>query len=158
MATHKLDLTDLRGDDYCLFAIHSNLEDFRLAHAINSNLKTRLKRLKKDLDVCASQNPSFSLFEWEDPSLKNTWNLLTNYCQVEYHATGQGLFAEREEKIPKKIHLIKEHSKVDYFLKISGSFGPERAALENLKKITAISLVYQVEVEKLESNEYLILN
>ena len=158
MATHKLDLTDLRGDDYRLFAIHSNLEDFRLAHAINSNLKTRLRRLKKDLDICASQNPSFSLFEWEDPSLKNTWNLLTNYCQVEYQATGQGLFAEREEKIPKKIHLIKEHSNVDYFLKISGSFGPERAALENLKKITAISLVYQVEVEKLESNEYLILN
>ena len=158
MAIHKLDLTDFHDADYCLFAIHSDLKDFQLAHAINSNLKTRLRRLKKDLDICASQNPSFSLFEWEDPSLKNTWNLLTNYCQVEYQATGQGLFAEREEKIPKKIHLIKEHSNVDYFLKISGSFGPERAALENLKKITAISLVYQVEVEKLESNEYLILN
>ena len=158
MAIHKLDLTDFHDADYCLFAIHSDLEDFQLAHAINSSLKTRLKRLKKDLDINASQNPSFSLFEWEDPALKSTWNLIKNNCQVESQTTGQGLFAEREEKNSKKIALIKEHSNVDYFLKISGSFGPEKAALENLNKITAISLVYLVEVETLKSNEYLILN
>ena len=158
MAIHKLDLTDFHDADYCLFAIHSDLEDFELAHAINSNLKTRLKRLKKDLDINASQNPSFSLFEWEDPALKSTWNLLKNNCQVESQIKGQGLFAEREEKNAKKIALIKEHSNVDYFLKISGSFGPEKAVLENLNKITAISLVYLVEVETLKSNEYLILN
>ena len=40
MAIHKLDLTDFHDADYCLFAIHSDLEDFQLAHAINSNLKT----------------------------------------------------------------------------------------------------------------------
>ena len=158
MAIHKLDLTDFHDADYCLFAIHSDLKDFQLAHAINSNLKIRLKRLKKDLDINSSQNSSFSLFEWEDPALKSTWNLLKNNCQVESQTTGQGLFAEREEKNPKKIALIKEHSNVDYFLKISGSFGPEKAALENLNKITAISLVYLVEVETLKSNEYLILN
>ena len=49
MATHKLILDDLENIDYCLYAIRTELEDYRLAHAINLTLGSRLNR--KDFDL-----------------------------------------------------------------------------------------------------------
>ena len=82
MAIHKLDLNDFQDADYSLYAIHADVEDYRLAHAINLRLKTRLKRLK-DLDFSNSKNLFFSLFEWENSALKSQWNLIKNSCQIE---------------------------------------------------------------------------
>ena len=56
MAIHKLDLNDFQDAEYSLYAIHSEAEDYRLAHAINIRLKTSLRRLKKDLDFSTSKN------------------------------------------------------------------------------------------------------
>jgi len=106
MAIHKLDLNDFQDADYCLYAIHAAVEDYRLAHAINSRLKTRLRRLK-DLDFSNSKNLFFSLFEWEDSALKSQWNLIKNSCQIELESTGQGLFSNREEKNYQTIRLLK---------------------------------------------------
>jgi hypothetical protein len=92
MAIHKLDLNDFQDAEYSLYAIHSEAEDYRLAHAINLSLKTSLRRLKKDLDFSTSKNLFFSLFQWEDPDLKSQWNLIKNSCQVELESKGQGLF------------------------------------------------------------------
>ena len=52
MATHKLILDDLENIDYCLYAILTELEDYRLAHAINLNLGSKLNRKDFDLDTC----------------------------------------------------------------------------------------------------------
>ena len=38
MAIHKLDLNDFQDAEYSLYAIHSEAEDYRLAHAINLSL------------------------------------------------------------------------------------------------------------------------
>jgi hypothetical protein len=46
MAIHKLALDDFQDVDYHLYAIHSDLEDYRLAHAVNLQLKTQLRRKK----------------------------------------------------------------------------------------------------------------
>ena len=51
MATHKLILDDLENIDYCLYAILTELEDYRLAHAINLNLGSKLNRKDFDLDT-----------------------------------------------------------------------------------------------------------
>ena len=122
MAIHKLDLNDFQDTEYSLYAIRSEAEDYRLAHAINLSLKTRLRRLKKDLDFSTSKNLFFPLFEWEDPDLKSQWNLIKNSCQVELESAGQGLFSDQQEKNFQTIRLLKEHAAVDYFLKISGSY------------------------------------
>ena len=157
MAIHKLDLNDFQDADYSLYAIHADLEDYRLAHAINLRLKTRLKRLK-DLDFSNSKNLFFSLFEWENSALKSQWNLIKNSCQIELESTGQGLFSNRKEKNYQTIRLLKEHAAVDYFLKISGSCSFEKRTLEALSEIPHISLAYAVKVNALKSKEYLIIN
>jgi hypothetical protein len=157
MAIHKLDLNDFQDADYSLYAIHADVEDYRLAHAINLRLKTRLRRLK-DLDFSNSKSLFFSLFEWENSALKSQWNLIKNSCQIELESTGQGLFSNREEKNYQSIRLLKEHAAVDYFLKISGSCSSEKRTLEALSEIPHISLAYAVKVNALKSKEYLIIN
>lgn len=158
MAVHKLDLTDFHDADYSLFAIHSDLEDYRLALSINMNLNTRLRRLSTDLDFNNHQNSFFSLFEWENYALKSTWNLIKNKCQIELEGLGQGLFSENQAKSIKTINLLKEHPAVDYFLKISGNHSLENRTLESLNKITSINMVYPIETATLKSKEFLILN
>ena len=44
MAVHKLPLGDFDEIDYQLIAIHSSLEDYRLAYYINQNLPINLKK------------------------------------------------------------------------------------------------------------------
>ena len=158
MAIHKLDLNDFQDAEYSLYAIHSEVEDYRLAHAINLRLKARLGRLKEDLDFINSKNLFFSLFEWEDPDFKSQWNLIKNSCQVEIESAGQGLFLNQEEKNFQTIRLLEEHAAVDYFLKISGSYLSEKLTLESLNEIPQVSLAYAVEVHALKSKEYLIIN
>tara|TARA_B100000963_G_C22519978_1_gene622582 strand:+ start:553 stop:1029 length:477 start_codon:yes stop_codon:yes gene_type:complete len=158
MAIHKLDLNDFQDAEYSLYAIHSEAEDYRLASAINLRLKTRLRRLKKDLDFSTSKNLFFSLFGWEDSDLKSQWNLIKNSCQIELESSGQGLFSNQKEKNFKRISLLKEHASVDYFLKISGGYISEKVTLEQLNKVPQISLVYTIEVNALKSKEYLIIN
>ena len=58
MAVHKLVLDDFVDADYSLFAIHCDLEDYRLAFYINHAFKTNLKRAKEDVDFKGS-NASF---------------------------------------------------------------------------------------------------
>jgi len=77
MAINKLVLDDFVDVDYSLFAIHCDLEDYRLAFSINQALKTKLKRTKEDVDF-SDNIATFSLFEWENSSLKTTWNLIKN--------------------------------------------------------------------------------
>ena len=76
MAIHKLALDDFQDVDYQLYAIHSDLEDYRLAHAVNLQLKTRLRRKKLDIDFNAQQEGVFPLFEWNDKSMEVMWNLI----------------------------------------------------------------------------------
>ncbi len=44
MAIHKILIDDLLSSDYELIAIHSNLEDYRLAYLINKVLEIKLTK------------------------------------------------------------------------------------------------------------------
>ena len=121
MAVHKLVLDDFVDANYSLFAIHCDLEDYRLAFYINQALNTHLKRTKEDVDF-SDNVATFSLFEWENSNLKTTWNLIKNTCLLEDNSIDLGLFSEQTEKNWTTHYLIDEHPKVEYFLKVSGCF------------------------------------
>jgi len=157
MAVRKLVLDDYCDVDYALFALHCDIEDYRLAFHINLVFNTNLKRTKEDLDFKGS-NACFSLFEWENSNLIGTWNLIKNTCLVEEQYIDQGLFAERTEKNWKTHYLINEHSAVGYFLKISGGNNDPEEIVYKLQKIPAINMAYVVDIEGLKSKDYLILN
>jgi hypothetical protein len=51
MATHKLDLGDFDEVDYYLIAIHTSLEDYRLAYFINQQLPINLSKSKDEVQI-----------------------------------------------------------------------------------------------------------
>ena len=53
MAIHKLFIDDLKEADFQLIAIHSHLENFRIAYFVNQQLQTRLSKSSK-VKICNS--------------------------------------------------------------------------------------------------------
>lgn len=158
MAIHKLVLDDFEDTDYTLFAIHSDLECFRVAQIINRILNTKLQRTKQDLELNITEQLNFPVFEWNDLSLRSTWNLVQNSCNVEITSAGQGLFSQTTEQNITRHPLLAEYADVDFFLKISGECSSKNNISELLNQVPSIHLVYQIEVEALKSKDYLILN
>ncbi|WP_293892114.1 IPExxxVDY family protein [Flavobacterium sp.] len=146
--------------DYQLIAIHSTLEDYRLAYYINQNLPINLQKGNYNIQISNKEGETqFTRFVFED-SKDIAWNLVQNQNDVFVPSqnSNQGLFAESNNKFSTKIYLIPEFKKVDYFLKIgNGDVKIDVSSITNcIKKIDRVSTVYNVEVEKIKSKNNLI--
>ena len=155
MAIHKLHLEEFDEIDYQLIAIHSSLEDYRLAYYINQNLPINLKKENCNIQISNKEGETqFTRFVFED-SKDIVWNLVQNKNDVFVPSqnSNQGLFAETNNKFSTKIYLIPEFKNVDYFLKIeNGEVNIDVSKITNcIKKIDRVSTVYAVEVEKIKS-------
>ena len=160
MAIHKLHLEEFDEIDYQLIAIHSSLEDYRLAYFINQNLPINLKKENCNIQISNKEGETqFTRFVFED-SKDIVWNLVQNKNDVFVPSqnSNQGLFAETNNKFSTKIYLIPEFKNVDYFLKIeNGEVNIDVSKITNcIKKIERVSTVYTVEVEKIKSKNNLI--
>ena len=160
MAVHKLHLEEFDEIDYQLIAIHTSLEDYRLAYYINQNLPITLKKNNCNIQISNKEGETqFTRFVFED-SKDIAWNLVQNKNDVfvPSQTSNQGLFSESNNKFSTKIYLIPEFKKVDYFLKIeNGEVTIDMSKITNsIKKIDRVSTVYAVEVEKIKSKNNLI--
>ena len=160
MGIHKLHLEEFDEIDYQLIAIHSSLEDYRLAYYINQNLPINLKKENCNIQISNKEGETqFTRFVFED-SKDIAWNLVQNKNDVFVPSqnSNQGLFAETNNNFSTKIYLIPEFKKVDYFLKIeNGEVNIDVSKITNcIKKIERVSTVYAVEVEKIKSKNNLI--
>ena len=160
MAIHKLHLEEFDEIDYQLIAIHSSLEDYRLAYYINQNLPINLKKENCNIQISNKEGETqFTRFVFED-SKDIVWNLVQNKNDdfVPSQNSNQGLFAETNNKFSTKIYLIPEFKNVNFFLKIeNGEVNIDVSKITNcIKKIDRVSTVYAVEVEKIKSKNNLI--
>ena len=160
MTIHKLHIEDFDEIDYQLIAIHSTLEDYRLAYYINQNLPINLQKGNCNIQIINKEGETqFTRFVYED-SKDIAWNLVQNKNDVfaPSQNSNQGLFAESNNKFSTKIYLIPEFKKVDFFLKIeNGEVKIDVSKITNcIKKIDRVSTVYAVEVEKIKSKNNLI--
>jgi hypothetical protein len=159
MTKHKLLIDDFEEcDSFVLIAIHSALEDYRIAFLLNQNLNLKLKRSKEDLDLGKAK---YSMFEWEDTSQLITWTLVSNICKIEegIENNPSSLFSNEESMI-KKYNLIPEHNSTNYILKImhQTDFFREQEIIDKLLSIQQIVTAYAVETETLKSKTNLIFN
>ena len=160
MAIHKLHLEEFDEIDYQLIAIHSTLDDYRLAYYINQNLPINLQKSNCNIQISNKEGETqFTRFVFED-SKDIAWNLVQNKNDyfVPSQNSDQGLFAESNTNFSTKIYLIPEFKKVDYFLKIeNGEVNIDTSKIAScIKKIDRVSTVYTVEVEKIKSKNNLI--
>jgi len=161
MAVHKLDFGDFDEIDYHLIAIHTSLEDYRLAYFINQKLAINLYKNKNEIQINIKEGETqFSRFYYNNIKKGVSWNLLQNkneVIQINKEIT-QNLFSNIKLEVSTKVYLLPEFKKVDFFLKIENS---EEAMNLNdiqtqLNTIENISTAYTVETNKIKSKYNLI--
>ena len=161
MAILKLHLDEFDEIDYDLIAIHSALEDYRLAYFINQKLPVNLSKSKEEIGVITKEGEAFFMkFDFDDTSKDILWSLIPNKNEIviKKNSTGQNLFLNTSVEIATKVYLLPELKKVDYFLKIEnnkGSFDLNEI-IRAINTIDRISTVYAVIPEKIKSKNNLI--
>ena len=161
MAVHKLHLDEFDEVDYDLIAIHSSLEDYRLAYFINQKLPITLSKSKDEIGVTIKEGEAlFPKFAYLDANNDILWSLVSNKNEIvtRKKSTGQNLFLNNDVEIATKVYLLSELKKVDYFLKIENNQDTVNIdeTILKIKTIDRISTVYSVIPEKIKSKNNLI--
>jgi hypothetical protein len=161
MAIHKLDLGEFDEIDYYLIAIHTSLEDYRLAYFINQKLPINLSKSKNEIQINIKEGETnFSRFYYNDTEKKISWNLIQNKNEVIQYKKGstQNLFSNVTMEVSTKVFLLPEFKKVDYFLKIENNEDTMNVSKIQilLNTIDNVSTVYTVDTNQIKSKNNLI--
>jgi hypothetical protein len=161
MAIHKLDLGDFDEIDYLLVAIHTTLEDYRIAYFINQKLEINLSKKKDEIQVNSKEGEAkFSRFYYHNSEKGITWNLIQNRNEVfqEKKDSIQNLFSNTTLEVSTKVYLLPEFKKADYFLKIENNNDMMDLSIMKtlLNTIDSISTVYTVDTNQIKSKNNLI--
>ena len=161
MAIHKLDLGEFDEIDYYLIAIHTSLEDYRLAFFINQKLPINLSKSKNEIQINIKEGETkFSRYYYHNIEKAISWNLIQNKSEViqQKKDNGQNLFSNLTLEVATKVYLLPEFKKVDYFLKIENLDETMNGTKIQtaLNAIDNISAIYTVETNKIKSKNNLI--
>ena len=161
MAIHKLDLGEFDEIDYNLIAIHTSLEDFRLAYFINQKLPINLSKSKDEVQINIKEGETnFSRFYYYDLEKAISWNLIQNKNEVSQQKkdTLQNLFSNVTMEITTKVFLLPEFKKADFFLKIENTEDTMDVSKIKtiLNTIDSISAIYTVDTNQIKSKNNLI--
>ncbi|NNL00780.1 MAG: IPExxxVDY family protein [Eudoraea sp.] len=145
---------DFCEENYVLIALHSNLEDYALAYALNDALKISLERSKTDLDI--SNETSFPIYEWKDRLNERYWTLILNTSIKEEYLEVDNLFSN--ETSTTVYHILPEYKDVDYLLKIEQEEDEaDSGIMDSILEIPKIITAYQIETDNLKSKQNLII-
>ena len=162
MAIHKLDLGEFDEIDYHLIAIHTSLEDYRLAYFINQTLPINLGKNKNEIQINIKEGETkFSRFYYHDAEKGISWNLIQNKNEVIQQKNDNrqnNLFSNISMEVSTKVYLLPEFKKADYFLKIENLEDDSNVTAIQvlLNTIDSISTAYTVETNKIKSKNNLI--
>lgn len=160
MAIHKIQIDDFISIDYQLIAVHSTLEDYRLAYFINQKLAVSFEKSEHDIGIQIPEGKShFTRFVFDDEENELYWNLIPNKTKVVTRQTkATSLFDETELDITTNIFLLPELKKVDYIIKIENTddFFDVDQLIDELHAIKQITTAYKIEQHTLKSKNNLI--
>lgn len=158
MNNHKLSLNQF-SDNYRLIAIHSNLEEYRLAFFLNEKLNIKLKRKNNDIGLNEIK-ANYSIYEYLEEAMYLKWIFFSNKSLVSEVSINEAsnLF-NQESFVQYEMRLINQPKGVDYFLIIENV--KNKTYVEKvLKKISEIRGVITsfISEKKLENKENLIFS
>ncbi|PKA98196.1 hypothetical protein B0O79_1879 [Flavobacteriaceae bacterium MAR_2009_75] len=152
VAIHKIS-TDFYEDSFDLIALHSSLEDYAMAYALNLCLKSNFRRRRKDLDLSA--NVAVPIFEWQDDFNDRYWTFFPNNTIREDTSSRSDLF--RNEPAFSTFTVVSEYRDVDYFIKIEqDDHDNTEELLKMLLAVPRIVTAYHIDTDKLKSKNNLI--
>jgi hypothetical protein len=159
MAIHKLHLDEFDEVDYELIAIHTSLEDYRLAYFLNQKLPILLSKSKDEIQINIKEGEThFSRYVFEDAENDSYWNLIQNKNEVSIQKedNNQNLFANTSYEVSTKVYLLPEFKKVDFFLKIENTELSLDEITNQINSIDRISAIYSVDSHQIKSKNNLI--
>jgi hypothetical protein len=161
MVLHKLSLGEFDEIDYNLIAIHTSLEDYRLAYFLNQRLGINLSKSASNIPINFKEGETtFSRFSYTVAEAENCWNLIQNKSEVISSTSGEkeNLFFNMPVEMATKVFFLPEFKKVDFFLKIENN--DETSSISEtqllINTIESISTVYIVDVNQIKSKNNLI--
>lgn len=158
MAVHKLHIDEFGEIDYQLVAIHTSLEDYRLAYYINQRLSVLLNKSRDEIHIKNNDGITyFGRYIFECPDTNANWNLIENQGEIIHQNRDEmpNLFAASDD-IATKVYLLPEFKKVNYFLKIENVEQPTADIIAKINNIARISTVYEVDINNIKSKNNLI--
>ena len=162
MSAHKLVLDDIVDPYFNLIAIHSSIEEYKLAFLLNKNLNLRLSRTRNDIDLQVNSiRALFSLYKFQDHKNYRDFYLISNKFKLRSKTTtGFGSLFGEEEMFCNTIHFLPEFRKVDFFLKIEqeSTTAGEKHLLNKIKEIPQIAGAYTINENQLKTKENLIFD
>ncbi|NJB81350.1 IPExxxVDY family protein [Wenyingzhuangia aestuarii] len=160
MAANCLTLCDFDEQDYQLIAVHTVLQDYKLAYLLNNDLGFHFQRIVPDLDyVIEGKKAFFSSFEYQDTKNLIDWYLINNKFKVKApKGNSLGLFQTEESFASSYVYLQPEIKEADFVIKVQGDFLASKLKnlLQQINKLNGVVTAYSVDTYKLNHKEYLI--
>lgn len=159
MAVHRLSISDFDAIDYSLLAIHTSLEDYRLAYFLNQRLPILLSKANHFIECRTPKGKAFfSTFSYTNEVTCEEWTLIENKDESSEYisSTPFNLFSEEKEMMATRAYFLPELKKVAYFLKITNVNVSLQEIINQIKTISKISTAYLVDVKNLKSKNNLI--
>lgn len=161
MAVLKLNIDEFDETSFYLIAIHTILEDFRLAYLINQKLPLLLYKSNEELFFHTKKGElHLSRFFFEDEETNISWNLIQNkyFLTTNETSINNGLFSETTTEFTDVVYFLPELKKADFFLKIENpndSFNLQNINTQ-ISTIEKVSMNYIVDTNTLKSRNNLI--
>lgn len=156
MAIHKIQINDFISDDYELIAIHTSLEDHKLAYCLNKELGLQLQKNDNYVEIAISEGKSaFENFTFDDEKNDVIWTLIENKTTIiNSNKQTSSLF----EQVDITVFLLPEYKKADYLIKIENiDYGFDAdIIIDSILKIKNITTAYSVDTTNLKSKNNLI--
>ncbi|NJY61352.1 IPExxxVDY family protein [Salinimicrobium sp. CDJ15-81-2] len=162
MPAHKLVLDEVFEQPYKLIAIHSSVEDFKLAYLLNKHLNLRLARTPKDIDLhMEAEHVLFAHFIYEDQQKYCTYHLVSNISRREaMSGSGEDSLFFGEQLAVKKSYLLPEFKQVEFLVKIEDELDAvsEKLLISRILEIQQISTAYAIDFDRIKTKENLIFD
>lgn len=155
MAVYKL-LDDFEEDnEFILIAVHSSMEDYRLAFFLNKYLGTRFVKVHP---IEIASNKVFQNYEWMDKKNDVCWNVIQNIAEVETKKKNDSGLLFDGLNGTEFAYLLPEHKKVDYFIKINTKedFWDIQKTIQNIQQVPNIISTYKLAANKIKTTTNLI--
>jgi hypothetical protein len=160
MAVYKLNLEEFETEAFHLIAIHTTMEDSKLAFLINQKLGVLLKMDHADIQIETKIGfGNFKRFYFFDEKTNIQWDLVQSQNSIlKKNQAITGLFYDISSVFSIHLFLLPEHKKADYFLKITPNEN-DISIVEIQKKLNAIknlTTAYSIDPKTIKSKNNLI--
>ena len=156
MAIHKIQINDFVSDDYELIAVHSSLDDYKLAYMLNKELGVQLSKNLAYVEIAIPEGKSaFSNYIFDDEKNDVVWTLIENKTTIiNSNKQTTSLF----EQVDITVFLLPEFKKADYLIKIENiDYGfDSESIIDKIQEIKNVTTAYTIDITNLKSKNNLI--